>query len=435
MVPIYEVQFDKNGSIFKTDQEAAVLNAIRTTQPMVTDVIVIAHGWNNDMDEARTLYRRFLQNVADILPSSSDRHVIALAVLWPSKKFADADLIPTGAASLVDDALADRILRDQLATLRNALAYTDADRKLDAMESMLPNLENDPAKQDEWVTLLAELLEFETKGIQEAPEDGPKPVGQGSQLLELLGRPVLDVSAPTAGDAGGAVGGIPDSERGGTAGFGDWVSGIKGGALRLLNFTTYYIMKERAGTVGANGVGPLLKRLQNQIGSGPKWHLVGHSFGGRLVTAATNTDERPKVDSLMLLQAAFSHNGFGENFAGSKKGFFRTVVTERRVAGPIIISHSILDRAVGLAYPIASRIAGENATALGDKNDLYGGIGRNGAQNTPESDEMELLAVGKPYTFRTDKVIFNLNADSVVRNHGDVARPETAYALVSAMLQ
>ena len=53
----------------------------------------------------------------------------------------------------------------------------------------------------------------------------------------------------------------------------------------MLNFATYYQMKERAGTVGAGGLNPLLRELR-AAAPDLRIHLVGHSFGGRLVTAA-----------------------------------------------------------------------------------------------------------------------------------------------------
>jgi hypothetical protein len=44
-------------------------------------------------------------------------------------------------------------------------------------------------------------------------------------------------------------------------------------------------------------------------------------------------------------------------FDGSNKtGFFRNVVTEKRVAGPIIVSHTRAETAVG-SYAVASRAA------------------------------------------------------------------------------
>lgn len=62
---------------------------------------------------------------------------------------------------------------------------------------------------------------------------------------------------------------------------------------------------------------------------------------------------------------------------------------ERRVNGSIVITHTKNDLAVGVAYPLASRIARDNADALGDQIDPYGGMGRNGAQHTPELDRTE----------------------------------------------
>ena len=53
--------------------------------------------------------------------------------------------------------------------------------------------------------------------------------------------------------------------------------------MNVLNFTTYYEMKARAGTVGKNGVGQLIDHLAPQV---ERIHLIGHSFGGRVVAAA-----------------------------------------------------------------------------------------------------------------------------------------------------
>jgi len=60
---------------------------------------------------------------------------------------------------------------------------------------------------------------------------------------------------PPVGGMGGAALDM-DDQAGGAASFGDFFSGIKAAAWRLLNYATYYQMKERAGTVGkaVNGV-------------------------------------------------------------------------------------------------------------------------------------------------------------------------------------
>jgi hypothetical protein len=88
-------------------------------------------------------------------------------------------------------------------------------------------------------------------------------------------------------------------------------------------------MKKRAGTVGQKGVAPLLDRLADHV---QRIHLVGHSFGCRVVTAAAATSTTDKLQSMSLLQAAFSHNGFSK----SMNGFFRSVVDNHRIKGPIV---------------------------------------------------------------------------------------------------
>ena len=87
---------------------------------------------------------------------------------------------------------------------------------------------------------------------------------------------------------------------------------------------------------------------------------------------------------------------------------------------------------MGIAFAIASRIAGQNASAVGDANDTYGGIGRNGAQKTPESIFGQLLDVGGAYTWN-DHVLHNLQADAFIRDHSDVKDKQVAYAILSAI--
>jgi hypothetical protein len=165
-------------------------------------------------------------------------------------------------------------------------------------------------------------------------------------------------------------------------------------------------------------------------------HLVGHSFGGRLVTAATigESDETSiAAESITLLQAAFSHNGFAENYRRGQNGYFRAVVTDCMTGGPILVTHSDRDRAVGFAYPLASRLMGDDAAGLGGgAGDRFGGMGRNGAQKTPEAIAGRLHAVDDPYAFAAGRV-YNLNADSLILDHGAIRIPEVAYAILSAI--
>lgn len=165
-----------------------------------------------------------------------------------------------------------------------------------------------------------------------------------------------------------------------------------------------------------------------------KIHLVGHSFGGRLVaaTAAACADAPPlQVATLTLLQAAFSHHGFAERFDGSRNGFFRRVVADQVVQGPVLITHMRNDTAVGYLYPVASLLAGDDAE-LGDANDRFGEIGRNGAQKTPEALDGSLLDVSGAYQF-AGGTLFNLEGSPFIADHGAVTGQQIAHALAHAI--
>jgi pimeloyl-ACP methyl ester carboxylesterase len=246
------------------------------------------------------------------------------------------------------------------------------------------------------------------------------------------------VAAPLGPNPGGSA--SVRADAGGAAGLKDVVDGIVGAARRLANFTTYYQMKERAGIVGRTGLNQVLRRLR-QHNPAIRLHLVGHSFGARLVTAAADAlDANTSAVTLTLLQAAYSHNGLAQKFDGQNDGFFRKLISNNRVSGPIIITHTKNDAAVGIAYPLASRLSHTKAAAIGDENDPYGGLGRNGAQRTPEAKGLALALADLPaqqpgpYKFVSGKV-YNLKADKFIRDHNDICKHEVAYAMLKAAAQ
>src|SRR6185503_3031472 len=121
-------------------------------------------------------------------------------------------------------------------------------------------------------------------------------------------------------------------------------------------------------------------------------------------------------------------------FSSSMKGAFRPVVDQGRVHGPILVTHTKNDKAVGIAYPLASRIKGDKTAAFGDENDEFGGLGRNGAQKMQSGETVpgKLLATGAAYTFQAGK-FFNLEASEFVKDHSDVTGKEVAYAVRRAI--
>ena len=165
---------------------------------------------------------------------------------------------------------------------------------------------------------------------------------------------------------------------------------------------------------------------------------MGHSLGGRLMASCAKAlSEAPtlQVDSLMLLEAAFSHFGFSEDNGHGASGFFRDVVVKQVVKGPFVSTFSKEDTVVGNAYAIMSRLAFDNTREIGDASDEFGGIGRNGPLKTDEVANLPFNNPGTAYTYKRD-VINNLDGSGgFIKDHADVMNDAVTYAFASAVAQ
>lgn len=428
--PYAEIRYDTAGHVVDASERAAALAMAAT--PAITDVLVISHGWNNNMADARALYARIATSLRSVLdagkvPGFDGRSLAIIGVLWPSMKFADSDLIPGGAAAV---ASGPDSVRQSLDALADFLDDDAARAALAEARGLVDELETSPSAQAQFADLVRSALTADAGDDDDEPDASEAFFAvDGELLMTRLAAPTEDEELPPT-----ALG-----ETGGAAGLGDLLGGVWDAAKKVLNCGTYYEMKARAGTIGTVGVAPLLADLRAddqrpQSGSAPlRIHLAGHSFGARVVTAAAGAGSKSlPLDSMALLQAAFSHYGFAQGWETGKNGAFRGVLTTHRVTGPAMVTYTKNDKAVGLAYAIASQVAGQVGSALGDATDKYGGLGRNGALKTPEAKAGKLLAVGQSYVF-APAAIHNLLADEFVSSHGDVDGKEVAYAMLTSM--
>jgi ribosomal protein L18E len=425
------------------DKDGAALNEQEVTLPAgTTDVIVVSDGWNNTEEQTDRLYTDLFTNFAAVASDQLQKKEIAIVgVIWPSKKFTDvveaavAEQARGGGTGFVtSSAAADETIKAKLDIIATMFDKKAA-KKIKAAKKQIAKLESDLAARRKFVDELRSLLDKSAAH----EEDNSKLFFQldGSVMLEKLKMPTPLVSSGAAGGGGAASLGAHFTTKpaGGAAGWGDIFSGIKAGAIRFLNYLAYYEMKKRAGTVGQAGVGPMLDRLANNV----QWiHLVGHSFGGRVVTAAAAASTTDKLQSMSLLQAVFSHNGFSK----SMNGFFRGVVDNRRIKGPILVTYTPNDRAVGIAYQVASRLSGTVASAFGDANDKFGGLGRNGAQKMEPGEVVacvdRLLPVAGSYVWQSGR-FHNLESSKYIVDpnggdaHGFVTGKEVAWAISCAI--
>jgi hypothetical protein len=433
---VFPIAFDKRQQLVEPEQVDQLREHLE--DGAVTDLLVVSHGWNNDAADALTLYQKLLTNVGRRAQGRwDDREVAVLAVFWPSKRFADRDLIPGGAASVSGDVPTAELL----AELEELRGFFD-DEVLDRLVALVPRLTQSSDARREYAEGVRELVEVEDD--PEVEEELPSTffTMDGDELLEELGQPRDEELAAVGGDRQGGIaivgGPAPTGQAeatGGAAFLGSAFSGIRSGARNALNLATYYTMKRRAGETGRAGLAPVLRQLRDDH-EDLRLHLVGHSFGGRLVAAAAmgqqDGDPVVPVDSLTLLQAAFSHHGFAEDHLPGQHGYFRTVLAEQRLRGPLIVTHTHNDRANTWAYPMASRVARQRAARFGGPDDVYGAIGSNGALKTPGATMDTMLGSDADYGFAAGQ-IRNLESSSFIGDHGAVTGAEVAHVIVEAV--
>jgi hypothetical protein len=424
--PHWEVGFDERGN---PDQgEAAALLAELPGRDL-TDLLVLSHGWNSDRRQARRLYQLYFQQVPGLLErAGSPARVGTLGVVWPAKRWADepeptGELGGGGAAGLGEGAApapppADP---DLVEDLKDVFPGDDQRRALDELARLLAERPEDPAALARFQTLMGELTAT-------ADDD---PAGEDHGEMALLEDEPEEVFGRFA-DA------VPQTGEGGAAGLGDAFGRLWKGAKEALRQLTYFEMKKRAGVVGRQGLGPLLGRI-HQADPEVRIHLLGHSFGARLVSfalAGLPQGDSP-VKSLYLLQGAFSHFAFADALPmdRSRGGALKGMAA--RVDGPLVASFSVHDTAVGKLYPLASLSSRDDSAGLEDRLFRWGGIGHDGAQAV-DATVAPLGPVGTGYPFQRGRFV-NLDGNAIVNRggppagaHSDIFHPELVWAGLAA---
>jgi hypothetical protein len=445
-LPFWDIVFDADGDPDPTAR-AALLAEVQARG--ITDLYVFTHGWNNDRGTARRLYDGFFGLLAGQLAANPSGTPGLAGVYWPSKRWSDeptpdfraapATLPGDGAAAFAPGAearadvaeptLDDRTLADLLDTFPDGKA---------ALERMAALLTGPPTRQAQ-AEFLAELKEFSaragTPGDDGESEDGttpaePRMLAEDPTVLFAEYRDKLeDIGVEFA-----------EGFAGGEAAFGVRLKGLWNGAKEALRGATYWEMKNRAGVVGRRGLGPLLGALAASA-PGVRVHLIGHSFGARLVSYAL--DGLPAgvvtVKSVTLVEGAFSHFAFAQPlpFDAHRKGALAG--RQSRIDGPLTVCFSSHDHAVGVFYPLASFTAGDDSSGLHKPSWRWGGMGADGAQGDGLFlDGIQAAGPGAHYRFGKGRIL-NIDTSDVVRSggapsgaHSDIVHPELTWIVLAA---
>ncbi|MFD9303627.1 serine-threonine protein kinase [Streptomyces sp. NPDC060048] len=448
--PYVELTFDAEGDAAPGAREAVF--GIEAT-----DLLVFAHGWNSDRSTATRLFDRFYAPFADLVGTGVRLGYVG--VVWPSIRFSD-EPIPDfdahgargGAGARAGDGAADGAGAGGGPTgpgYGTALA-PDTRRALGAfwpgraaeLDRIAELLEERPDREGAFTEFGALVREL-------AGVDG---VGAGDDLAAafttrevpaFLTEDVLRVCREFTEALAEAGATFPEDLRRpgspGRTGFsvGGGMRTLWNGAKEVLRQATYYQMKARAGVVGQYGLGPVLAELAHRRPA-LRVHLIGHSFGGRVVsfTLRALPAGARNVKSLTLLQGAFSHYAFAERLPHDpdRGGALRGL--QSRVDGPVTACHSSYDSSLKVFYPLASRMAGDSAGLRG-LDERWGAIGHDGVRAVPGTPRLTLDAALRDGLPAAGCV--SVDAGSVVRRggapsgaHSDICHEELARLVVMA---
>lgn len=211
--PYFPVQFTKEAAVHNQADVAALQDFLQ--REGTTDLIVISHGWNNNMEEAKALYASLFANVRSLLDAGTfatlaNRKWAVLGVLWPSKKFEEKELIPSGAAG-AGSVVGMAALKAKLEGLKGVFDAPQSDRTLDELQRLLPKLEDSTSAQKEFVDKVRSLVQTHTLEAEDGSEVFFKvPSGE---LLEKLRKPVSFTVARPPANAGGRQESAPGRRR------------------------------------------------------------------------------------------------------------------------------------------------------------------------------------------------------------------------------
>ncbi len=427
---LYLIRFGPDGQL----QSPRTAEAFLAAAGQASDVFVFSHGWNNTFQAALDRYRSFItgfmaqRRAFNLTPRQGYRPVM-LGVIWPSVSFVlpweSGPAIAAGGGESQGQSARDT---DEMLSLVAGSLGEDAGNELRELLEGRDRLDADDARVA--ASLVAPLLgDHDPDTAAEAP-DLDDLLGIWTRLDRGIGPLILDdqdfgtVSEP-AGQSE-----TPDGPQ---------AAGLDLDPRNLLRTATLWTMKSRAGSVGANGVGPVLTELLG-MAHAPRVHLIGHSFGARVLLSATAAIPAPpnKAHSMLLLQAAVNRWCFADDVATTHAaGGYHDVPA--RVALPVLSTFSSHDAALTRYFHLALRgghLGEPSIAGVGDP-ELYGALGGFGPAGLGEATTVVPAVPPGTGGYPLDsgaRVIavdggVSTGTNPAISGHGDISNAVTWWAL------
>lgn len=411
--PDIRLHFDAKGAL--ADQTS--LSSLMQRVASATDVFIVSHGWWNNVAVADCFYRRIIGGIQRHQPEylTPDRFKpVFVSVYWPSALFPmePGDCVVTESTASRVESAASTFSRERVQAWA-AAAFPDAATRPQFAAQVarvaalfekerVSSLSN--AESDEIARVLVEW--------QRATDAGA-PVSEGPERAIFSG---------TAEQMAQAWRERPEPRQ--EAGF-----ALPKKWLNFGNAFTFWTMKERAGVVGSRGLYEVVKALQPARDRGVRVHLIGHSFGGKLVTASLvgSGGTRNHVDSLIILQGAFSQFAFATNdqiralgVSVDRSGLYVDVLSSNLVSGPIVVTRSAADVPNRFLYPAGVALVNDVTEVAGVAR--YGSLGANGLRG-PQVLALSLASQSLGDLQTTPRAV-NVDGSTVIMGHSDLVKPQ-----------
>lgn len=420
------IKFDNDGHCISPKTQAALLDRLKVEPER--PVILFSHGWNNDFDDATALYRDFLREFElHLTAQHSAFKPLFVGVLWPSIWLSfDTGMRIAGPT----DTKAAAAEAKYVTELGAALPTSEERQRLYAL--LDTGVDSHGAR--ELALLLAKALRTGSRSPEATPEDRAVPEVDGL-LSAFQAAPAAQVVAegedlqPGGTIDGGSRAAVPMApEAAGLLGLLDprWP----------LRVASVYQMKDRAGTVGANGVASLLRGLLGEPAARRPVHLVGHSYGCKVVLSALHhAGDDARVQTALLLQPAISYLAFARIVPGiGTPGGYQEI--PGRVERSLVMTYSANDFPLHEVFHLALRRQGDPgdlraaAAGAGEPPSVYAALGGYGPRDAGETRGQPLPAAGVAVDLpRTGRPVAFDGSNKQIMGHGDVTTPLTAWLL------
>jgi hypothetical protein len=420
-IPYYIIPFDKKGRCDAPETRADLIAKVR--EGNYTDVFLFSHGWNNDWTVATKRYEDFITGFMEMrrkhnLKVPVPYRPLLVGIFWPSTALTFGATEEGLAMAADDPAATDRAVAEERQAIQDL-----ADQLPDAgVERFYALTQKESLNADEALEL-ATIVQplYDTSQDEVAPGAAPEP----TQIVAAWTSSAPEDNLHDFGTAGG-VGAAEEVAVAG--GIGNFFKKLD--PRPVVRMLTVWQMKDRAGTVGTKGVGLLLRDLLSA--GNARLHLIGHSYGAKVMLSAIVADELPRpVRSLLLLQPAVSHLSFAEKVPDTDRpGGYRKVLD--RVERPIFTTFSAHDAPLTKIFHLAVRREGDLGELVvagaGDPPSVYAALGGYGPREAKEK-LIDIQDVNQLYELDAATRIFGLRGTRTISGHGDISNESTWWAL------